>query len=57
MSIHMAKGLEFDYVFVLGLSEGIFPSFRSLADDGDEGLEEERRLAYVAFTRAKNNFS
>ena len=53
MSIHMAKGLEFDYVFVLGLSEGIFPSFRSLADDGDEGLEEERRLAYVAFTRAK----
>lgn len=56
MSIHMAKGLEFDYVFVLGLSEGIFPSFRSLADDGDEGLEEERRLAYVAFTRAKTTF-
>ena len=53
MSIHMAKGLEFDYVFVLGLSEGIFPSFRSLAEDGDDGLEEERRLAYVAFTRAK----
>ena len=53
MSIHMAKGLEFDYVFVLGLSEGIFPSFRSLAEDGDDGLEEERRLAYVAFTRAR----
>lgn len=53
MSIHMAKGLEFDYVFVLGLSEGIFPSFRSLSEDGDDGLEEERRLAYVAFTRAR----
>ena len=53
MSIHMAKGLEFDYVFVLGLSEGIFPSFRSLTEDGDDGLEEERRLAYVAFTRAR----
>lgn len=53
MSIHMAKGLEFDYVFVLGLSEGVFPSFRSLSEDGDEGLEEERRLAYVAFTRAR----
>lgn len=53
MSIHMAKGLEFDYVFVLGLSEGVFPSFRSLSEDGDDGLEEERRLAYVAFTRAR----
>ena len=52
MSIHMAKGLEFDYVFVLGLSEGIFPSFRTLSES-DDGLEEERRLAYVAFTRAK----
>ncbi|MDD8048121.1 MAG: ATP-dependent helicase [Thomasclavelia sp.] len=53
MSIHMAKGLEFNYVFVLGLSEGVFPNNRVLSDDGDEGLEEERRLAYVAFTRAK----
>lgn len=53
MSIHMAKGLEFDYVFVLGLSEGIFPSFRSISENGDDGLEEERRLAYVAFTRAR----
>ncbi|MFV0394273.1 MAG: ATP-dependent helicase [Coprobacillaceae bacterium] len=53
MSIHMAKGLEFDYVFVLGLSEGVFPSIRSVSESGDEGLEEERRLAYVAFTRAK----
>lgn len=53
MSIHMAKGLEFNYVFVAGLSEDIFPSMRSIAEEGDDGLEEERRLAYVAFTRAK----
>ncbi len=53
MSIHMAKGLEFNYVFVVGLSEDIFPSFRSVSEAGDDGLEEERRLAYVAFTRAK----
>lgn len=53
MSIHMAKGLEANYVFVVGLSEGIFPSFRTIGEEGEEGLEEERRLAYVAFTRAK----
>ncbi len=53
MSIHMSKGLEFNYVFVTGLSEGVFPSYRSISQSGDEGLEEERRLAYVAFTRAK----
>jgi DNA helicase-2/ATP-dependent DNA helicase PcrA len=53
MSIHMAKGLEFDYVFVTGMSENIFPSIRSIEEEGDDGIEEERRLAYVAFTRAK----
>ncbi len=53
MTIHMSKGLEFNYVFVVGLSDDVFPSFRSVAESGDEGLEEERRLAYVAFTRAK----
>ncbi|MEG0368053.1 MAG: 3'-5' exonuclease, partial [Coprobacillus sp.] len=53
MSIHMAKGLEFNYVFVVGLSEDVFPSFRSVSEAGEDGLEEERRLAYVAFTRAK----
>ncbi len=53
MSIHMAKGLEFNYVFVVGLSQDIFPSHRSVSEGGEEGLEEERRLAYVAFTRAK----
>ena len=53
MSIHMAKGLEFNYVFVVGLSQDVFPSFRSVSEEGEEGMEEERRLAYVAFTRAK----
>ena len=53
MSIHMAKGLEFEYVFVTGLSENIFPSLHALEEEGNDGLEEERRLAYVAFTRAK----
>ncbi len=52
MTIHAAKGLEFEVVFVIGMSEGVFPSELSLAD-GVRGLEEERRLAYVAFTRAK----
>lgn len=51
MSIHSAKGLEFDYVFITGLEEGLFPHDNSLNDDG--GLEEERRLMYVAVTRAK----
>jgi DNA helicase II / ATP-dependent DNA helicase PcrA len=51
MSVHSAKGLEFDYVFITGLEEGLFPHDNSLNDDG--GLEEERRLMYVAVTRAK----
>ncbi|MDE7104976.1 MAG: UvrD-helicase domain-containing protein [Ruminococcus sp.] len=52
MTIHSAKGLEFNNVFVIGLEEGIFPSSRSV--DDEEELEEERRLAYVAITRTKN---
>ena len=52
MTIHAAKGLEFEAVFVCGMNEGVFPSDRSL-QDGIKGLEEERRLAYVAITRAK----
>lgn len=53
MTIHSAKGLEFPVVFVIGLSEGTFPNERVLSE-GKQGLEEERRLAYVAFTRAKD---
>jgi DNA helicase II / ATP-dependent DNA helicase PcrA len=53
MTIHASKGLEFDTVFVAGLEEGIFPHSRSLADPRE--MEEERRLAYVAITRAKVN--
>lgn len=52
MTVHAAKGLEFDTVFVFGMSDGIFPSERSM-QEGRKGLEEERRLAYVAFTRAR----
>lgn len=51
MTIHNAKGLEFPYVFVCGLNEGIFPSKHV---DSSEKMEEERRLAYVAYTRAEN---
>lgn len=53
MTIHAAKGLEFDNVFVYSLSDGIFPNERSVNEGGSEAMEEERRLAYVAFTRAK----
>ncbi|MCQ2192401.1 MAG: ATP-dependent helicase [Paludibacteraceae bacterium] len=53
MTIHQSKGLEFPYVFVTGLTEGIFPSHRSIRDRKAEGLEEERRLMYVAITRAE----
>ena len=53
MTIHSVKGLEFDHVFVVGLEEGIFPHINSLMDNSE--LEEERRLAYVAITRAKDD--
>lgn len=53
MTIHAAKGLEFDHVFVYELCDGVFPSKRSMEESGKAGLEEERRLAYVAFTRAR----
>ncbi len=53
MTLHSAKGLEFDTVFLAGWDEGIFPHNRALQESGDSGLEEERRLAYVGLTRAK----
>jgi DNA helicase II / ATP-dependent DNA helicase PcrA len=53
MTMHAAKGLEFDHVFLPGWEEGVFPSQRSLDEGGLASLEEERRLAYVAITRAK----
>lgn len=53
MTIHQAKGLEFRSVFVVGLSEGIFPSYRTIREMGRAGEEEERRLMYVATTRAR----
>ncbi|HVJ00122.1 MAG TPA: UvrD-helicase domain-containing protein [Sphingomonas sp.] len=53
MTIHAAKGLEFDTVFLAGWEEGLFPSQRALDEGGLASLEEERRLAYVAITRAR----
>lgn len=52
MTVHAAKGLEFDTVFVMGLEDGVFPNQRAL-DDNPNSIEEERRLFYVAVTRAK----
>lgn len=54
MTIHVAKGLEFKCVFVVCLNEGIFPSLKTMDEEGRDGEEEERRLCYVAFTRAKD---
>jgi DNA helicase II / ATP-dependent DNA helicase PcrA len=53
MTLHGAKGLEFDTVFLPGWEEGIFPNQRSMDESGNKGLEEERRLAYVGLTRAR----
>ncbi|MCQ2795702.1 MAG: UvrD-helicase domain-containing protein [Bacilli bacterium] len=53
MTIHTAKGLEYNCVFVIGMEDSIFPNRRAVLEDSRDGLEEERRLCYVAFTRAK----
>jgi DNA helicase-2/ATP-dependent DNA helicase PcrA len=55
MTLHAAKGLEFDTVFLPGWEESLFPHPRALDDQGKAGLEEERRLAYVGLTRARRN--
>ena len=53
MTMHCAKGLEFPYVFIIGMEEGIFPSYRAINYGGEKEIEEERRLCYVGITRAK----
>ena len=57
MTMHAAKGLEFDNIFLVGWEEGVFPSKRSIDELGKLGLEEERRLAYVALTRARKKIN
>ncbi len=53
MTLHAAKGLEFDLVFIPSMEEGIFPHQRAIDQDGQKGIEEERRIAYVGITRAR----
>ena len=55
MTMHAVKGLEFDNVFVIGMEEGIFPHYNAINEGGMSAIEEERRLCYVAITRAKKN--
>ena len=53
MTVHSVKGLEYEYVFLVGIEEGVFPHFNSLIEGTNDAIEEEGRLMYVAITRAK----
>ena len=55
MTVHSVKGLEFNYVFIIGMEEGIFPHYNSIMEGTNDAIEEERRLCYVAITRAKKD--
>jgi DNA helicase-2/ATP-dependent DNA helicase PcrA len=57
MTIHSAKGLEFSQVYLAGLEDGVFPSYMTITSDDRDELEEERRLAYVGITRAKDDLT
>ncbi len=57
MTLHSAKGLEFSHVYLSGMEDGIFPSYMTITADGNEEMEEERRLAYVGITRAKDELT
>ncbi len=57
MTVHSVKGLEFNYVFLAGMEEGIFPHYNAINDGGNTAIEEERRLCYVAITRAKEKLT
>lgn len=57
MTVHSAKGLEFPYVFLCGMEDGLFPGYMSIMADDDEEIEEERRLCYVAITRAMKHLT
>ena len=57
MTIHSAKGLEFPQVYLAGMEDGVFPGFMTIQAEGEEEMEEERRLAYVAITRAKEELT
>ena len=57
MTIHSAKGLEFPKVFLCGMEDGLFPSYMTIDSDDKTELEEERRLCYVAITRAMESLT
>ena len=57
MTLHSAKGLEFSHVYLAGMEDGIFPSYMTIASDDPAEIEEERRLAYVGITRAKDDLT